>query len=327
MASPPEIASELAWAGFDMVAHANNHTFDYGTTGVLENLEHVGKAGLVLAGSGKDLQSARAPAYFETSAATVALISTASTYTPYGRASRSRPDLPGRPGLNPLRVEWNRSLEFMRPITITIPTRARVDPDDLEGNLEAVRAAKERADLVVFSIHAHERNGQWLQVLAHQVIDAGADVFFAHGPHAVQGVEIYLCKPIFYGLGDFVFQQEQITRLPPEYYEEQGLKGDATWEQLQAVREDKRGSGPFARQSTHEGVIALVRFGAKGAAEIRLIPVDLSYGQPIPVRGRPKVADPQLGREIIADVTERSKSFRTTVRYLEPENLGVVTIR
>jgi poly-gamma-glutamate synthesis protein (capsule biosynthesis protein) len=140
-------------------------------------------------------------------------------------------------------------------------------------------------------------------------------------------VEIYQCKPIFYGLGDFVFQQEQITRLPPEYYEEQGLKGDATWEQLQAVREDKRGSGPFARQSTHEGVIALVRFGAKGAAEIRLIPVDLSYGQPIPLRGRPKAADPRLGREIIADVTERSRSFRTTIRYLEPENVGVVSIR
>jgi Bacterial capsule synthesis protein PGA_cap len=28
MAARPEVATELAWAGFDMVGHANNHTFD-----------------------------------------------------------------------------------------------------------------------------------------------------------------------------------------------------------------------------------------------------------------------------------------------------------
>ena len=31
MASPPQIASELRWAGLDMIAHANNHSFDYGS--------------------------------------------------------------------------------------------------------------------------------------------------------------------------------------------------------------------------------------------------------------------------------------------------------
>ena len=40
MASPPQIAAELKWAGFDMLAHANNHAFDYGESGILETLEH-----------------------------------------------------------------------------------------------------------------------------------------------------------------------------------------------------------------------------------------------------------------------------------------------
>jgi poly-gamma-glutamate capsule biosynthesis protein CapA/YwtB (metallophosphatase superfamily) len=60
MASPPSIAAELKWAGFDMLAHANNHAFDYGASGVLETIDHVERAGLVLAGSGPDLQRARA---------------------------------------------------------------------------------------------------------------------------------------------------------------------------------------------------------------------------------------------------------------------------
>ena len=60
----PEIAGELKWAGFDMLSHANNHAFDYGSTAVLETLSMPEKAGLVIAGSGKDLQAARAPRYF-----------------------------------------------------------------------------------------------------------------------------------------------------------------------------------------------------------------------------------------------------------------------
>src|SRR4051812_32260502 len=39
-----------------MVANANKHTFDYGSQGVLENSDNVALAGLVLAGSGKDLR-------------------------------------------------------------------------------------------------------------------------------------------------------------------------------------------------------------------------------------------------------------------------------
>ena len=112
VAARPAIAAELAWAGVDLVAHANNHSFDYGSIGVLENLENVAQAGLVLAGSGKDLQSARAPAYFPHPDGKVALVSTASTFAPYGKASRSRPDLHGRPGLNPLTTEAGRYLEI-----------------------------------------------------------------------------------------------------------------------------------------------------------------------------------------------------------------------
>ena len=51
MASPPRIAAELKWAGFDMLAHANNHAFDYGAVGILETAEHAEREGLIIAGS------------------------------------------------------------------------------------------------------------------------------------------------------------------------------------------------------------------------------------------------------------------------------------
>ena len=106
--SPPRIAAELKWAGFDMVAHANNHSFDYGSTGVLETIDHVESAGLVLAGSGRDLQNARAPRYVNRNGRVVGLVAMASDFIPYGKASHTRPDVAGRPGLNTLAVSGRK---------------------------------------------------------------------------------------------------------------------------------------------------------------------------------------------------------------------------
>jgi poly-gamma-glutamate capsule biosynthesis protein CapA/YwtB (metallophosphatase superfamily) len=357
VAARPAIAAELAWAGVDLVAHANNHTFDYGSIGVLENLDNVARAGLGLAGSGEDLQAARAPAYFAHPDGTVALVAAASTFTPYGRASRSRPDLHGRPGLNPLATTPGPYIEVPGPVAratwgaaelLGLPRRRldgewfelfgvrfrsgglglrrgrRVDPKDLAGNLAAVRDAAAKADLVVFSIHAHEQEGGWLAGLAHQVIEAGADVFLAHGPHRVLGIEIYKGRPVFYGPGDFVFQPEQAERFPSETYEAYGLGDDATPEDVRdaAVATKKY----FAEREPWEAFAAALRFGGGDLREVRLLPLDLGFDEPPPGRGMPRRADEALGRRIIGHVSDTSRRYGTEIRYLDAENVGVVDL-
>jgi len=39
------------------------------------------------------------------------------------------------------------------------------------------------------------------------LVENGADVVFGHGPHWVQGSEVYQDKPIYYSLGNLVFDQ------------------------------------------------------------------------------------------------------------------------
>lgn len=51
-----------------------------------------------------------------------------------------------------------------------------------------------------------EPNGKQKEI-AHQMIDFGADAVIGHHPHVVQSIEIYKEKPIFYSLGNFVFDQ------------------------------------------------------------------------------------------------------------------------
>ncbi|MCK5320439.1 AmmeMemoRadiSam system protein B [Candidatus Parcubacteria bacterium] len=66
-------------------------------------------------------------------------------------------------------------------------------------------------DLVAVNIHwgveyQHYFN-KTQQNIAYKIIDAGADIIIGHHPHVVQGIEIYKNKPIFYSLGNFVFDQ------------------------------------------------------------------------------------------------------------------------
>ena len=43
------------------------------------------------------------------------------------------------------------------------------------------------------------------RALAHDAVDAGADLVLGHHPHVLQGLELYRNKLIAYSLGDFVF--------------------------------------------------------------------------------------------------------------------------
>ena len=341
MASPPEIASELKWAGFDMVAHANNHSFDYGSTGVLETIGHVEGAGLGLAGSGADLQNARAPRYFRCSGGVVALMAMAADFIPYGKASHSRPDLPGRPGINPLTVTGGtpailvteKMRRYLQPLAklglrfrasdhFGIRTGFQVDAADFKSNLNAISQAALKADLVVASVHAH-RQDLWLTKFAHQAIEHGASVVFIHGPHKIRAVELFHGRPIFYSMGDFVFEVEYITRFPAEAYEARGLAPDQL---LDEGTKAKFASRLLQKRHAFEGFAASIGFAGGKATRIRLIPVDLQFDAKDENRGRPQFASPELGCKIISNVASRSKPLGTRIVYDPKSQCGEVAM-
>ena len=67
-------------------------------------------------------------------------------------------------------------------------------------------------DYVIVNIHwgtEYELQTTSAQVvIAHNLIDSGADVIFGHHPHVVEPIEVYKGKAIFYSLGNFVFDQD-----------------------------------------------------------------------------------------------------------------------
>lgn len=350
MAAPPRLARELVWMGFDLVSTANNHAFDYGPEGLLRTRKALVEAGLVPAGTGENLARARAPGYVETRHGRVALVAAASTFDPMAAAGEQRRDLRGRPGLSPLRYRtfyyvdaqsfaalqrlkqtlgmerWERSpaapdrLSFLGQ-EFRLGEAARVetepDPEDLAGLVRSVREARRQADWVLVSLHAHESAEQsdvpadFVVKSARALVDAGADIVVAHGPHLLRGVEIYHGHPIFYSLGNFIFQNETVAFLPAEMYRLYGLDPGATPADLYDARTRGDQVGFPADPVYWESVVAVVRFTGARLEEVRLYPIVLGHGKPRPQRGRPVLAQGRQADQILERLAALSKGFGT----------------
>ena len=99
----PRTLDDIRSYGFNLFNTANNHSCDYSHGGVLATIRNLRERDMVFSGTGKDLGEASKPCYFEAKGTRVALISVCSSFDRSAMAGAQTADLPGRPGLNPLR--------------------------------------------------------------------------------------------------------------------------------------------------------------------------------------------------------------------------------
>jgi poly-gamma-glutamate capsule biosynthesis protein CapA/YwtB (metallophosphatase superfamily) len=350
--SDPKLARDLAWAGFDLVARANNHAGDYGIVGMRQTTRHVAAAGIAQAGAGESLAEARKAGIFRGAAGSVALVSAASTFPDFARAGNPRGRIPARPGINPLRVrttyvvspgELETLRKVARELQLEPPSEgafdlggmrvaagerpgvsAEPDPADLGAITAEVRRVSQTADHTIVSIHCHEEgDGRretpplFLAAFARAMIDAGADVVVGHGPHVLRGIEIYRGRPILYGLGNFLFEYETVAELPADDYESVDLPPTAKPDDF-FDRYDQRGARGYpADAEVWESAVAVTRWKGKRLEAVELHPISLGFGLPRSERGRPRLAGPELSRKIVERVARLSEPFGTKIEFAD----------
>jgi len=348
---PPEAAVDLKAMGFDLFSRANNHTTDYGVEGMRMTNALLDEVGIVHAGSGMTLGQASRPGYLETPKGRIALISFATTFTPMSRAGAARDDVMGRPGLNALRVDrrWEVDAATYAALRAAAPALGARVPEqadaplrlfgvtlhkaaanrvvesvhrgDAERILREVRNAAALADAVIVTSHSHEPGNDalvpppWLVEFVKSCIDAGATTYIIHGPHQLRGIEIYKGRPIFYSLGNFVFQNETIDPMPADHYELFGLPPTALAADLYDARFKKGTTGFPSSPVWYESVVAVPVFRAGEVVEMKLYPIDLGQKAPRSQRGTPRLADEATGRRIIDRLAKLSAPFGTTLVY------------
>jgi hypothetical protein len=174
----PGIIEGIANAGIDWVGLANNHIGDQGRASVLQTIENIDEHGLAHAGAGQDAAAARTPSIFEFGKTTVAVLAYDAIYKPY-HATASR---------------VGSAAFTIKNVTADVK-----------------KARKAGADVVIVFPHwgreYHYAPTTRQREQAHAIIDAGADMIIGNHAHYAAAMEAYKGKPIWYALGNFVFDQ------------------------------------------------------------------------------------------------------------------------
>jgi poly-gamma-glutamate capsule biosynthesis protein CapA/YwtB (metallophosphatase superfamily) len=291
------------------VAFASNHAFDLKATGIQNAIREADVRKLVHTGTGNNAAEAAAPAYLRTPNGTIALIASASgLIAPGGNA------MADRPGVNELRVEaggkQNEATEDLPGAPANTP-----NAEDAQRILRSIREARRHADLVIAYQHNHvfgnhsfstifsegmaERlaPNDWLVKWTHAEIDAGADIVVMHGAPLLHGIEIYRGRPIFYDLGNFIYN------VPPTltYIDE-----PMSWESVVAYLELE---GRNLRSITLRP-IALNTIG-EGQPDVHS---EYTNNQFLDTRGLPSPATGAKAGYILRRVAEESRTLGTNVR-------------
>ncbi len=201
-----------------------------------------------------------------------------------------------------------------------------VNKDDLDGIGKWIRGAKKQADWLVYGVHCHESGttGEYhggsrtsppdfLVEFAHWSIDQGCDLFAGHGPHFLRGIEIYKGAPIFYSLGNFIFQNESIDWVPYEGYRRFELGHDHTPGDFFEARSDAGKRGFPADPVFWQSVVGVCHYEGKTLKEVKLYPIDMGFGRPIPQRGRPLLAQGRVAQETLEWLQHVSAPFGTKI--------------
>jgi hypothetical protein len=206
-------ARPLATAGFDVLSIANNHIVDGGHTALVNTRTVLNDLGVRTAGAGRDYQEAHAPAIVESEGIRIAFLAYSSVF-PRGYEARGRV-----PGLAAIRAHTHYTspdLNYWDP-GAQPDIHTEILPEDAEALARDIDAARRQADIVAVSVHwgdmfrafvvgDHERRA------ARLAIDAGADLVLGHHQHMLRGFDFYKGRPIFYGLGHYVFDLPDLPR-------------------------------------------------------------------------------------------------------------------
>jgi hypothetical protein len=174
----PKLIEGLANAGIDYVGLANNHIRDAGGNGILQTIANLKDYGIRSSGAGKNAAAARKPAILDVAGTKVGILAydTIAKYYAAGTTKAGSAILTAKA----VKADVAKARKAGAQVVIVFPHwGTEYDPTPFKGQ----------------------------QTLARAAIDAGADLVIGNHAHWAGALETYKGRPIWYALGNFVFDQ------------------------------------------------------------------------------------------------------------------------
>ena len=178
----PEWLDTLHQHGITHLNLANNHSIDQGREGLMDTRRNIELAGMVPIGAGANMQEASEPVLLADS---------------------------------PRKVWLVASLRLALENYAYLPDKPCVSQEPIDSLLNRVFRLRKADSTAVIIVSLHWGGEHTLQPVplqrhtAHQLILAGADALICHHTHTLQTIEQYHGHPIYYSIGNFIFDQQK----------------------------------------------------------------------------------------------------------------------
>ena len=195
---------------------------------------------------------------------------------------------------------------------------SKVNAVDMARTEQTIKDALVACENVIVNIHSHEikhdtddEPDDFLIEFCRKCIDAGASAVIGTGTHQLKAIEIYNGKPIFYSLGNFIFQSDMVFCMPDDFREKYKLPyGLTPREQIEA--RTKRGNGGLHGDvNNFRSLMPFMTFENGKLEKLVLYPLRLDMHT-----GFPALADKEEAQIIYKYLCDRNKQFGTV---LQPE--------
>lgn len=192
----------------------------------------------------------------------------------------------------------------------------RVNPSDMARTVNGIKNALKETDTVIINIHSHEiprttddEPDMFLVEFARKCIDAGASAVIGTGTHQLKAIEVYKGCPIFYSLGNFIFQTDIPGRMPEDFREKYKLAEGLTPAEMISARAKLGNGGLHADVNNFRSLMPFITFEEGKAKSITLYPLRLDMKS-----GLPALADENETAVIFDYMCEKNKNFNTEMK-------------
>jgi len=293
----PEVVRALKAGHIQAVGIANNVA--YGPENIMKTVAVLDASGIAHTGAGANIDEAHKPAIVKCKGVKIGFLQyTAKWYAQDQQiATASRPGVArilSRDGmtvdesdLKRLREDVRRLRPLVDILVVSSHNRdglGRSLPPEMTAESRPAAAAKTESNDPASLIAPIPLGAQFSQTeayqkeLAHEAINAGADIVYGHGSHVLQGLELYKGKPVLYCLGNFAMDW---IRMGPN---KEGMVARIVAENKRVMR---LSLVPVTRDDQNN-VLMLDPASGEGAKLIQKV-IDLSAEAPLTIEGREAV--------------------------------------
>ncbi len=192
---------------------------------------------------------------------------------------------------------------------------SKVNAVDMERTENTIKKALEECENVIVNIHSHEikhdtddEPDDFLIAFCRKCIDVGAAAVIGTGTHQLKAVEIYKGKPIFYSLGNFIFQSDMVFCMPDDFREKYKMPYGLTPREQIAERAKRGNGGLHADVNNFRSLMPFMTFEDGKLTELKLYPLRLDMHT-----GFPALADNNETEIIYEYLCDRNKQFGTKI--------------